>query len=478
MTRGRLVLLALALAAVGRAAEGPVQAPQVARRVTFVHSTGYERSQLVAPGEWVPRACYLAMPYREGKVLRFERIDPRGVVSHAGSRVSIDGGPVRPGWITLGRRDKEIEGLSRLLAQGVRGLTVICRPETLPELPRLPRGRDIALAVTSPVDPAPLAKQTGITALNLKLAKGHNLDVLGSLPELTSLRLYCPEACDLAPLAKTRKLDWLRLTGVRNLESLPPMPSLRGLRVMTKEPLTDLRPLGRLRRLAVLHLSCKPELIDITPLARLRQLEVLSLASSGIADLTPLAGMTRLRFLDLSHCQQLTRLDPLTGLKALEELRLVKCTNVVDFSPLAALPRLRRLDLSSCEQLARLDVLARLTELRELNLGPNAHVLHLASLAGLAHMETLDLSSCKGISDLRPLAKLANLRSLSLSSCDRVTDLSPLTELPRLADVRLTRCPGITDLSPLRAAARREGSIYVDKALQPQLETLRGETDF
>ena len=276
MTHHRLTPLALgiaaglALAAVGRAAEPPAQPPERASRVTFVHSAGYEQTQLVAPGEWVPRSCYLAMPYRGGKVLRFERKDPRGVVSLGGSLVSIDGGPLQPAWITLDRRDDEMKDLRRALAQGARGFNVICHPETLPKLPPLPRGRNIALAVISTVDPAPLAQQPGISALSLRVKEGHGLDVLGALPELTSLRLHCAKDCDLAPLGRATKLAWLRLTGARDLASLPAMPALRGLRVMAMDPVPDLRPIARLRGLTVLHLSCGAKLTDIAPSPRSR----------------------------------------------------------------------------------------------------------------------------------------------------------------------------------------------------------------
>ena len=333
MTSHRFARLALAVVGglVFATVAGAGEPPGTVTAVTLDRGNGQRETRFVAPGEWLPLQCYYAMPYRGGAVLRFEYTDRRFVVS-------IDGGPPRPSWIRASGQEG-LDGLSRALAQGARGFAVICRPDDLDALPRLPRGRDITLTVHGLEDVALLRKQTGISGLSLAVKGPCDLSPLADLRDVTSLRLSGKEVRDLGPLARLPKLTWLRLSGAHALPTLPDLPGLRGLRLMASKPAPDLRPIARLRRLAALHLHCGADLIDITPLAGLTELEALGLAGAGLTSLEPLAGMSRLRYLNLSRCERVADLRPLTELSKLAELRLTNCTRITDLSPVACVAR-------------------------------------------------------------------------------------------------------------------------------------------
>ena len=156
----RWMSLFLASILMAAAANAPATAEEGVARV----SVGYARNQpmprLVAPGEWLPHSCYLAVPYRGGSTLRFERRETHYTLS-------IDGGPEQPAWIGV-RKTDDLDVLKRELDRGSRGFAVLIRPEMLASLPPLPAGRDIALAIIGDLpDFASLSKQRGVAALAL-----------------------------------------------------------------------------------------------------------------------------------------------------------------------------------------------------------------------------------------------------------------------------------------------------------------------
>ena len=107
---------------------------------------------------------------------------------------------------------------------------------------------------------------------------------------------------------------------------------------LSRNPITDLRPLANLTALEILDLSdASPETLnlDIAPLAALVNLEALSLESSRVSDIRPLAALTKLRTLDLSN-NQIEDFSPLAGLTNLWTLR-IRGNWTGDLSPLAGL---------------------------------------------------------------------------------------------------------------------------------------------
>jgi len=107
---------------------------------------------------------------------------------------------------------------------------------------------------------------------------------------------------------------------------------------LSKNPITDLRPLANLtalKRLYLWDLSPNTPTLDLSPLASLINLEEISLENSKVSDISPLAELTKLSELHLSN-NQIKDISPLAGLT---ELRIlwIKGNLITDYSPLAEL---------------------------------------------------------------------------------------------------------------------------------------------
>ena len=332
----RWVSVFLASVLMGAAASATATAEEGVARV----SVGYARNQpmprLVAPGEWLPHSCYLAVPYRGGSTLRFERRETHYTLS-------IDGGPEQPAWIGV-RKTDDLDVLKRELDRGSRGFAVLCHVSQLALLPPLPRGRDIALAVTGDLpDFASLSKQRGVAALALYFKELDDLGPLAEFSGVTSLRLTRRGGTsDLRPLARLAKLTYVRLSGFDELTDLAPLaqaPALRGLEVWGCGKLSGLGSLAAARRLAMLKIRGSKDVSDLAPLAKLAKLNVLHLPQTGVSDLALLASLTELVELDLSGCKRVTDLVPLANLKRLERIHLSGCDGVKDLTPLREMIR-------------------------------------------------------------------------------------------------------------------------------------------
>lgn len=240
----RLLPAALACLLMGRGAVATdlAQEDDPLVRVTIQFADGKPASRWVAPGQWIPYGCSLAVPYRWGSSLRFERREEC-------LTVSIDGGPEQTARISV-HNAGGLDILSRELARGRGGFTVMCRPKELSSLPPLPAGRDIALTVLSSLaDFAPLAQQHAVAALSLNGAKLTDLAPIADFADLTSLRLngWQDGETDLRPLSHLTKLTWLRLVSLPKVTDLSPLaalPNLQGLELRFCRELADLAPLA------------------------------------------------------------------------------------------------------------------------------------------------------------------------------------------------------------------------------------------
>ena len=96
--------------------------------------------------------------------------------------------------------------------------------------------------------------------------------------------------------------------------------NLKALHI-SKNPITDLRPLANLTQLVDLHfwhIPPNPTNLDLRPLTNLINLEVLSLAGNGISDIRPLAELKKLRELHIAnnHIEDFSLLAELTNFKS------------------------------------------------------------------------------------------------------------------------------------------------------------------
>ncbi|NQT88800.1 hypothetical protein HQ560_18680 [bacterium] len=294
-----------ACAATARAGETGPALPEGVTKVSVSTCTGSEVTRYLAPGEWTPYGCGLAIPYLGGRVLRFEG-------DLHGEFVRIDDGPLRPSWI--GSQDED--GLDRIkaaLANGVRGFTILGARRWLAELDPIPAGSHVAVSGVplTAEGVALLKRHPGVTAVYGSIKDDEGITALATLPQIVSLRLFSQQPCNLAPLARLRKLVYLRLYGKLDFASLPEMPALKGLKLWGD--VSDFGFLARTPSLVSLHVrGC--EATDYSPLTALGQLQALSLPSASLADLAPLAGLTKLQYLDLTGCKYITDFTPLRAL--------------------------------------------------------------------------------------------------------------------------------------------------------------------
>ena len=143
-----------------------------------------------------------------------------------------------------------------------------------------------------------------------------------------ALREAVREALELpagVPLTKAhiQQLEFLNAhnKGIFDITGLELATNLKVLHI-SKNPITDLRPLANLTQLVELHfwhVPANPTNFDLRPLVNLINLETLSLAGNGISDITPLVGLKKLRELHIAnnHIEDFSLLTELTNLKKL-----------------------------------------------------------------------------------------------------------------------------------------------------------------
>ena len=258
-------------------------------------------------------------------------------------------------------------------------------------------------------------------------AYAHAEDTEEWIPD-ANLRQAVREALELPaeePLIKEkmRGFDFLNAhnKGISDITGLEFATNLRELD-LSRNPITDLRPLSSLITLEGLHLwrlSPNTPTLELHPLATLANLAELNLGNSRVLDISSLSGLKKLQHLHLIH-NHIADVSPLATLTELRTLWL-EGNPINDLTPLGGL-NLRKLDLSSTS----------ITDLRP--------------LATLINLESLFLPE-NGISDISPLSGLTELRELHLSD-NNIEDLHPLSALTELRILWIQKNP-IIDFSPL-----------------------------
>jgi len=239
-------------------------------------------------------------------------------------------------------------------------------------------------------------------------------EILTTLANLTKLRLWSYNICDLTPLSGLTNLKELELDGhSRELE-------------LDANLIEDITPISNLTSLTNLIIS-RNQLRDISSISALTNLTELTLFENLISDITPISGLTNLRRLDLGD-NRLTEVTPLSGLINLTYLDL-SSNFIQDISPLTTLTNLTRLCLSA----------NAITDLRP--------------ISGLINITNLYLSGNK-ITDISPLSSFSNLIFLDLSG-NRIQDVMPLMALNKLTILKISGNK-IIDLNPLLTLANLE----------------------
>ena len=159
-----------------------------------------------------------------------------------------------------------------------------------------------------------------------------------------ALRAAVREALGLPTIVHLTKehllpLDALRVIdkGISDITGLEFATNLKVL-YLSKNPITDLRPLANLtalKRLYLWDLSPNTPTLDLRPLETLVNLEEISLENSKVSDISPLAALKQLSELHLTN-NQIKDISPLVGLTELRVL-WIQGNPVTDFSPLSEL---------------------------------------------------------------------------------------------------------------------------------------------
>ncbi|MDE0484832.1 MAG: leucine-rich repeat domain-containing protein [Candidatus Poribacteria bacterium] len=262
-------------------------------------------------------------------------------------------------------------------------------------------------------------------------------DVKEWMPD-ANLRQAVRETLELTtnePLTKEKMqgFDFLDAHG-RDIMDITGLEFAMSLEVLhlSKNPITDLRPLANLTRLEKLHLwSVSPNTptLDIRPLSTLINLEVLSLWKTKIStDISPLSALKKLRTLDISH-NQIEDIRPLAGLTELQTLA-IEVNLITDLTPLSEL-NLIELIIGN-NPITDIHPLSTLINLEMLIL-ENCEVFDISPLSALKKLRILDLTNNQ-IEDIRSLAALTGLRTLWIKG-NPIRDLNPLSEL-NLTDLK------------------------------------------
>ena len=274
--------------------------------------------------------------------------------------------------------------------------------------------------------------------------------------ELPEELLALPKLRRLGLAGENDKLVVPALVGKLNLDELtvwdahaselPPLPRLRSLSMVVRDPRTEVAILaerfGHLVGLAIRGQDlARGELpVDIE---RFSRLESLTLSACGVSTLpAALANLHALRRFEIRGCPLTTFPDVLTRMPELASVTIA-CEIGGLPSTLPAMTGLRELVLARA--LNKGAMLSRWDDLETMKALPKV----LGECTGL---EKLVLDHC-GVFDARPLRSLTNLRSLSLA-WSALTTVEPLAALTELEELSLESCDRLRDLSPLAKLAK------------------------
>ena len=170
-------------------------------------------------------------------------------------------------------------------------------------LKSIPTLRSLSIGESKVRDLDPISEMRTLERLDAAFSDLVDIGPLSSLSNLKVLLLDVKAETDLSPLANLRSLKELMLLGLSNdpptddrslnLEALQNLTDLESLTV-TRVPLVDLSPIGKMENIARLNLSTT-YVEDIVPLSGLNYLEILNLEKSSVLDLSPLAKLANLK---------------------------------------------------------------------------------------------------------------------------------------------------------------------------------------
>lgn len=303
-------------------------------------------------------------------------------------------------------------------------LTFPAEANSLEDLALMPYLRVLTIDEKSFESLAPLSNLKQLVQLNLTHCKfpTTELEVIGSLPELSQLTMSNCSLSTIAGLENATKLTVLDLSNntIRNLEPLENLTGLTRLN-MAHNALTNLSSLSGLSALDTLDVSYNA-LTTLAPLASCLMLTDVDAGNNRLTTVEGVAGLPLLTTLCLDS-NSLTNLSPLSDAVGLTQLRLSR-NQVSDLSPLAGLVNLELLDFSynSVEELPQWPEGLKLRVIDGTqNALTNIDVLKNASELTYVYMDYNQIENIDALAELFHLVQVNVYNNL-------VSDVSKLTD--------------------------------------------------
>lgn len=320
--------------------------------------------------------------------------------------------------------DTDLAGLTRLNAYRVADLEGIQHCVNLQRL---------ELAYCEFTSISQLGSLTNLTWLRIMGMPVADIGPLSSLTNLRTLYLSSNHIVDINPLSDLTSLGNLDLRG-NEIEDIGPLSGLTGLTrlLLGHNSITSISALSnciQLRTLAIYH----NRIVEIKALSDLTQLESLEAGYNMIVDVGALANLTNLTWLNMDM-NDIVNISPLAGLNMLEYIFL-RGNEIVDIRPLSGMSNLRSLFLHY-NQVVDISPLSGLSNLFWLGLDSN-HIVDIPPLSGLPNIRILDLDDNR-IVDISHLSGLTQLTHVGLER-NRITNISALSDLVGLVGLRLGR---------------------------------------
>ncbi|CAL5992371.1 Conserved_hypothetical protein [Hexamita inflata] len=285
-----------------------------------------------------------------------------------------------------------------------------------------------------------LREMTSLQQLELPNCSLLQINVIGTLINLTELNINGNKGVDISPLQHLTKLIKLQMIrcSLDNLNVLKPLTALTELNICNNRGVSGLQLLTSLKILKIDSCNLK-NLDQLRPLTKLFELFINQ--NEGV-DITAIQHLQQLVKLQAGNCG-LVNLDPLQHFANLEELNLFY-NKGVNISSLKHLIQLKVLEVDYCD-INSLEMLRPLCNLVKLSLNFNERV-DITPLQHMTYLLKLEINSCCLV-NIDVLKHLINLQELSLSS-NAIIFIQPLEELKYLTKLN-ARFNKIIDLNTL-----------------------------
>ncbi|CAN1287677.1 Disease resistance protein L6 [Linum perenne] len=198
-------------------------------------------------------------------------------------------------------------------------------------------------------------------------------------------------------------------------------------------------------------------------LANLRNLTYLRLANTGIFEIRGLGELRLLQLLHISKAPNLNNLEGLENLCLLTDLTVEDCLVMERLPSLATLDKLCNLVIYGCRLLTEIEGLDELKEsLAHLEISGCPILANIESLWPLVALEHLELTYCESLKRLSPLWKLERLKTLIVTNNQQLHEIQCLDRLGlKLIRLSIEGCTQLIEVAGIESLQH----LQMDKSL-------------